>query len=1349
VSRATCVYRCAVVLAIAALALPCGSWSEDRLVFVTTQVSNVVPEPVAASAWVADLDSGKQVGRTMSLPSASPVPPAFWPEAGSIFVAANSVPLDLCASDTSGTLSAYAVAPLREVERELPVPDLRLILHPTLVDTRGSQENPVVRTMLAVPTFGNEGLGFSGEILLLDATSSAAVATISMPTGVMQLANIPGTSRVLALLWNADFSVDPAEFGVSVALVETDYVDRGVLGAGPVALEPQSELAIAVPIGIALTADGSRAAVAIWGEIEGPDDVVEVVTEVFELDLSNAAEADADLGVTGSTVIPGAPLGTLPMYELPLAYDGTSVVIAVVEDVEPEGEESGQVSEEVDGESDDDADGEEDDECDRERQGEGHLYLVSIDGTGPIATPITLPDEVDLGQIESVLSVWVGTQSDTLFVSVDKTFYAVRMAGPTAVESISLDLPELVSDADIGGDDTFAAVGSGPFLSKLTFDFDAGVILGEQPIMQSANGLIKNVAFLPVAEGAIPDRDGDGLADSDEDRNENDVVDPGETDPDDPDCDGDGVPDGIDKRRLTPSAWLSLAPKRVSFSSVEGRADPAPIVIEVDNAGVGTISWQANITVEPGLNWLSVAPSVGMTPSKLEISTSIEGLTASRSPYLGTVTVSANPDVAENVQTIEVVLVVEEAPETFALWLVERSAVDAPSSILNGITGDGYGALGNLLLSEFNYTNREVAYNPFLFGSVVDEQLLEGVDLLVVSTIGQLEALVESEQEAVLEFLLRGGSVFVVGDRDSDRTSVSFANSITELFGTRLRSGTSVSTIINDFAVHPITYKRVTVDEVELDGTLEQVNISGGAELLVLGLPSDPLAFYQTTKVMMTAAELETGRAVVFCDETPFTNAQIGLLDHEQLSRNVFLWLSPGGAETYDRDRDGIPDRYEDLDGDGIVDPGETDPLDWDTDGDGVSDGAEDFNGNGVVDLFETDPTNADTDGDSMPDGSDPFPTQAPPPRIDRIDPASGPATGGTLVTIVGSRFLEGAVVMFGDQESDSVTFVSSTQVLAVSPPGNAGETVDIKVIDPETSQSSLLRDAFSYVVTIDPTSGPATGGTQVTITGSGFREDAVVMFGDEQAAGVEVVSPTELVAVSPPGTTGESVAVKIIDPETSESVTAADQFTYLGLTTVHVGRNSAMPGEQTTVQVRLDTFGNGLDTRISTLLFRIEYDSDYLRMDENLVLSDAASDAHKEATANVDNTLGIAVILVAGRLGFEVETLPSGDLATLTFDVLETAPTGRSFAIDCSSVSAADEEGEEVLTLSTDGFLFVGSIGDVNGDEIVNAIDIQIVVNQVLGISTQTEAGDVNGDGSWDAADIQLVINAALGKPL
>lgn len=63
----------------------------------------------------------------------------------------------------------------------------------------------------------------------------------------------------------------------------------------------------------------------------------------------------------------------------------------------------------------------------------------------------------------------------------------------------------------------------------------------------------------------------------------------------------------------------------------------------------------------------------------------------------------------------------------------------------------------------------------------------------------------------------------------------------------------------------------------------------------------------------------------------------------------------------------------EDSDGDGLSDTLEnttcTDPFDADTDNDGISDGAEDVNKNGVVDPGETDPCNNDTDGDGMPDG--------------------------------------------------------------------------------------------------------------------------------------------------------------------------------------------------------------------------------------------------------------------------------------------------------------------------------------------------------------------------------------------
>ncbi len=54
-------------------------------------------------------------------------------------------------------------------------------------------------------------------------------------------------------------------------------------------------------------------------------------------------------------------------------------------------------------------------------------------------------------------------------------------------------------------------------------------------------------------------------------------------------------------------------------------------------------------------------------------------------------------------------------------------------------------------------------------------------------------------------------------------------------------------------------------------------------------------------------------------------------------------------------------------------------------------------------------------------------------------------------------------------------------------------------------------------------------------------------------------------------------------------------------------------------------------------------------------------------------------------------------------------------------------------------------SYTDIDGDGSVNAVDVQLVINEALGVDTGEEA-DINGDGSIDAVDVQLVINAALG---
>lgn len=52
----------------------------------------------------------------------------------------------------------------------------------------------------------------------------------------------------------------------------------------------------------------------------------------------------------------------------------------------------------------------------------------------------------------------------------------------------------------------------------------------------------------------------------------------------------------------------------------------------------------------------------------------------------------------------------------------------------------------------------------------------------------------------------------------------------------------------------------------------------------------------------------------------------------------------------------------------------------------------------------------------------------------------------------------------------------------------------------------------------------------------------------------------------------------------------------------------------------------------------------------------------------------------------------------------------------------------------------------DVNRDEVVNAQDVQLAANLVLGLGIQPFDADVNRDGAGNALDIQLVVNEALG---
>jgi cysteine-rich repeat protein len=72
-----------------------------------------------------------------------------------------------------------------------------------------------------------------------------------------------------------------------------------------------------------------------------------------------------------------------------------------------------------------------------------------------------------------------------------------------------------------------------------------------------------------------------------------------------------------------------------------------------------------------------------------------------------------------------------------------------------------------------------------------------------------------------------------------------------------------------------------------------------------------------------------------------------------------------------DGDGDGLTYDQEDINRDGIVDPGETDPNDADSDDDGLGDEEELLGASSLAPFGPTDPSNPDTDGDGVQDGTE------------------------------------------------------------------------------------------------------------------------------------------------------------------------------------------------------------------------------------------------------------------------------------------------------------------------------------------------------------------------------------------
>src|SRR5262249_2101921 len=130
----------------------------------------------------------------------------------------------------------------------------------------------------------------------------------------------------------------------------------------------------------------------------------------------------------------------------------------------------------------------------------------------------------------------------------------------------------------------------------------------------------------------------------------------------------------------------------------------------------------------------------------------------------------------------------------------------------------------------------------------------------------------------------------------------------------------------------------------------------------------------------------------------------------------------------------------------------------------------------------------------------------APAPTVTGVSPTTGPTAGGTPMTIAGTNFLSGATVSVGGTAATGGSVVDSSTITATTPAHAAG-LVGVTVTNSD-AQAATLANAFTYVApapavtSVSPPSGSITGGTALTITGTGFAAGASVTVGGTAATG-------------------------------------------------------------------------------------------------------------------------------------------------------------------------------------------------------------------------------------------------------
>jgi Autotransporter beta-domain/Bacterial Ig-like domain (group 3)/IPT/TIG domain len=201
---------------------------------------------------------------------------------------------------------------------------------------------------------------------------------------------------------------------------------------------------------------------------------------------------------------------------------------------------------------------------------------------------------------------------------------------------------------------------------------------------------------------------------------------------------------------------------------------------------------------------------------------------------------------------------------------------------------------------------------------------------------------------------------------------------------------------------------------------------------------------------------------------------------------------------------------------------------------------------------------------------------------------ASGTTLGGTNLTITGTNFTGTPLVTIGGVAASQVTRLNATTITVVTPAGTAGAADVIVTTSFGTSAPNPPASTYTYVTpttppapaptvtSVNPGSGPTTGATPVTITGTNFTGATAVTFGGIAVPGNPVVvNSTTITVLTPPHAVG-SVAVAVTTPGGTGTAGNAYQYLVAAPTVTSVLANTGSINGGTVVTVSGTNFVQG-----------------------------------------------------------------------------------------------------------------------------------------------------------------------------